>query len=74
MKLGCNSEIGKEYEDRRRDVAILWSVRNVLMVPIRANCLLEIYVEQLEMRHITSLLQKTWLHGAAKIIRRTLDS
>ena len=69
-----------KYEDLRREVAKLWSVRKVVIIPIVIGALgtlsrnFKKYVEGLEMRQLTSLLQKTCILGTAEIIRRTLDT
>ena len=70
----------EKYEDLRREVAKLWCVRKVVIIPIIIGALgtlsknFKRYVEQLEMGQMTSLLQKTCVLGTAKIIRRTLDT
>ena len=70
----------EKYEDLRREVAKLWNVRKVVIIPIIIGALgtlsknFKRYVEQLEMGQMTSLLQKTCVLGTAKIIRRTLDT
>ena len=69
-----------KYKDLRREVAKLWSVGNVVIIPIVVGALgtlsrnFKTYVEGLEMRQLTSLLQKTCILGTVKIIRRTLDT
>ena len=62
-------------EDLRREMATIWSVRKVVITPIIIGALATLsknfkgYIEELEMRHMTSLLQKTCVLGAAKVIR-----
>ena len=61
-------------------MAKLWSVKKVVIIPIVVGALgtlsrnFKKYVEGLEMRQLTSLLQKTCILGTVKIIRRTLDT
>ena len=70
----------EKYEDLRREVAKLWNVRKVVIIPIIIGALgtlsknFKRYVEQLEMGQMTSLLQKTCVLGTAKITRRTLET
>ena len=68
----------EKYKDLRREVAKLWNVRKVVIIPIIIGATLsknfKRYVEQLEMGQMTSLLQKTCVLGTAKIIRRALDT
>ena len=69
----------EKYEDLRREVATIWSVRKVVMMPIIIEALDTLSknfkgYEELKMRHITSLLQKICVLGTAKVIRRTLDT
>ena len=70
----------EKYEDLRRDVATICSVRKVVIIPIIIAALGTLsknfkgYIEELEMRPMTSLLQKTYVLGTAKVIRRTLDT
>ena len=61
-------------------MAILWSVRTVLLIPIiigafgTLNKNFKRYVEELEIMQMTSLLQKTCVLGTAKVIRKVLDT
>ena len=69
-----------KYEDLRREVAKLWRVRKVVIIPIVIGALgtlsrnFKTYVEGLEMRQLTSLLQKTCILGKAKVIRRMSET
>ena len=55
----------EKYEDLRREVAKLWNIRKVVIIPIIIGALgtlsknFKRYDEQLEMGQMTSLLQKT---------------
>ena len=70
----------EKYEDLRREVAKLWGVRKVVIIPIIIRAFRSLgknfkrFVEQLEMGRMTSLLEKTCKLGTAKMIRRTLDT
>ena len=70
----------EKYEDLRREVAKQWNVRKVVTISVIIGVLgtlsknFKKYVEQLEMRQLPSLLQKTCVLGTAKILRRTLDT
>ena len=78
MKRRTNEKIEK-YQDLKREIARMWSMRTVQVVPIVVGSLgsvtknLDKWLGKLNVKISTSLLQKATLLGTARIMRKVLE-
>ena len=69
----------EKYQDLKREIARMWNMRTVLVVPIVVGSLgsvtknLDKWLEKLDVKIGISLLQKTTLLGTARILREVLE-
>ena len=70
----------EKYQDLKYEIKKIWKFKEVTIVPIVIGALGTLsknvcsWMDKIEMREKTDLLQKACLLGTAKIIRRTLDN
>ena len=78
VKRRTNEKIEK-YQDLKREIARMWSMRTVQVVPIVVGSLgsvtknLDKWLGKLNVKISTSLLQKATLLGTARIMRKVLE-
>ena len=69
----------KKYQELKREIARMWYVRTVQVIPIVVGSLgsvtknLDKWLEKLDIKISISLLQKTTLLGTARILRKVLE-
>ena len=75
-----DNENVEKYQDLKYEIKKIWRCKKVTIVPIVIGALGTLskdvcsWMDKIEMREKTDLLQKACLLGTAKIIRRTLDT
>ena len=74
------SEKSEKYQDLKMEIRTLWAIRRVEVVPVVVGALdavskrLDTWLDKLGITLITGLQQKTALLGAARILRKVLES
>ena len=69
----------EKYQDLKREIARMWNMRTVQVVPIVVGSLgtvtnnLDKWLGKLNVKISISLLQKTTLPGTARILRKVLE-
>ena len=69
----------EKYQDLKREIARMWNIRTVQVVPIVVGSLgsvtksLDKWLRKLNIKISISLLQKTALLGTARILRKVLE-
>ena len=69
----------EKYQDLKREIARLWGHRKVSVIPVVVGMLgcvtkdAEQYLEKIEIKVRTDLIQKTALLGTARILRKVLE-